>query len=127
MRRPFILAGLGFLLMPGVAFAQPAKAVKTPAGPVLETPAGKSLYVYDGDKAGSGHSNCGESCIKHWPPLLAGANAKPEGNWSIITRADGKKQWAYKGRPLYTWFKDIKPGQINGNGYDGNTWHSAKP
>lgn len=127
MRKPVIFAALGLLLIPAAAIAQPAQVGKTAAGPVLETPAGMSLYVYDGDKSGSGHSNCGESCIKHWRPFLAGADAKPQGDWSIITRASRKKQWACKGRPLYTWFKDTKPGQISGNGYDGNRWHAAKP
>jgi len=127
MNGSFTFAGLGLLLMSSVAFAQPAKPVKTPAGSVLETPAGRSLYVYDGDKRGSGHSTCGEGCIRRWPPFLASANARPQGQWSIITRADGKKQWAYKGRPLYTWSKDTRPGQISGNGYGGNRWHAAQP
>ena len=127
MRKPVIFAAFGLLLIPASAIAQPAKVGKTPAGPVLETPAGNALYVYDGDKRGSGHSNCGESCVNRWPPFLVGTNAKPQDGWSIITRTGGKKQWAYKGRPLYTWYKDTKPGQISGNGYDGNRWHAAKP
>ncbi|TAL77325.1 MAG: hypothetical protein EPN75_13135 [Beijerinckiaceae bacterium] len=86
-----------------------------------------SLYVYDVDKRGGSHSSCGENCIKHWRPFLGGTDSKPQGDWSIITRVSGKKQWAYKGRPLYTWLKDTKPGQISGNGYDGNRWHAARP
>ena len=53
--------------------------------------------------------------------------AKASGNWSLITRADGSKQWAYKGRPLYTWAKDEEPGQAKGNSFEGNSWHVAKP
>ena len=30
------------------------------------------------------------------------ASAKPFGAWSVIIRADGAKQWAIKGRPLYS-------------------------
>jgi len=40
----------------------------------------------------------------------------PMGNYSIITRDDGSKQWAYKGRPLYNWKNDKKPGDITGDG-----------
>jgi len=36
------------------------------------------------------------------------------------------KQWAYKGKALYTWSKDVKPGDTTGNGV-GNAWHIAVP
>jgi predicted lipoprotein with Yx(FWY)xxD motif len=61
-----------------------------------------------------------------WPPFTAPADAKPTGDWSLITRPGGAKQWAYKTRPLYTFSKDTGAGQTAGNGYDGNTWHLAK-
>ena len=48
------------------------------------------------------------------------------GNWSVITRDDGTKQWAYKGKPLYTWAKDTKPGDVTGDGFN-NVWHVAQP
>ena len=35
---------------------------------------------------------------------------------SIVTRDDGKKQWAMKGKPLYYWSKDAKAGDKTGEG-----------
>ena len=43
-----------------------------------------------------------------------------------ITRDDGGKQWAYKGKPLYTFHKDEKPGDVSGDGVN-NVWHIAAP
>lgn len=43
-----------------------------------------------------------------------------------ITRDDGAKQWAYKGKPLYLWTKDTKPGDKTGDGVNG-VWKIAKP
>jgi predicted lipoprotein with Yx(FWY)xxD motif len=46
--------------------------------------------------------------------------------YAVITREDGSKQWAYKGKPLYYWVKDTKPGDVSGDGVKG-VWHTAKP
>ncbi|MEG1456920.1 MAG: hypothetical protein RSC66_15285, partial [Comamonas sp.] len=35
-------------------------------------------------------------------------------------------QWAYKGRPLYFWAKDSRPGDATGEGV-GNVWRLARP
>jgi hypothetical protein len=43
-------------------------------------------------------------------PALALAN----GEWSVVTRDDSSKQWAYKGKPLYRSLMDVKPGDANG-------------
>ncbi len=57
-----------------------------------------------------------QSCAKVWPPLYAGDDAKPIGSWSVITRDDGKKQWAYKHKAVYTSVLDQMPGDVNGGG-----------
>jgi predicted lipoprotein with Yx(FWY)xxD motif len=49
----------------------------------------------------------------------------PSGDYSIVTRDDGKKQWALKGKPLYFWIKDQKPGDKTGDGVN-NAWRTAK-
>ena len=49
-------------------------------------------------------------------PAAAPADAKPFGKWSVIARADGSKQWAMKGKPLYTFVKDDGPGSVGGYG-----------
>ena len=55
-----------------------------------------------------------KSCVQVWPPVLAPADAKPVGNWSVITRADGKHQWAYNQQAVYTSELDLEPGDMNG-------------
>jgi predicted lipoprotein with Yx(FWY)xxD motif len=48
------------------------------------------------------------------------------GEWTVVTRDDGTKQWAHKGKPLYTFAKDSKPGETAGEGFN-KVWHVAKP
>lgn len=74
---------------------------------------GMTLYTYAKDAPGK--SNCDDDCTKEFKPLLANVNAKPMGIWSVVARADGAKQWALQGKPLYTFVKDVDPGSIAGN------------
>ena len=53
-----------------------------------------------------GKSNCDEACAAMWIPLSARSDAKPLGDWTLVARKDGSKQWAYKGRPVYTLIHD---------------------
>jgi predicted lipoprotein with Yx(FWY)xxD motif len=92
-------------------------------GGVLTDERGMTLYVFDNDKPGT--SNCNGPCAANWPPLMAGAGESASGDYSIITRADGSRQWAYKDRPLYLWVKDAKPGDQTGDGVKG-VWHTAQ-
>lgn len=85
-----------------------------------------TLYTFDKDTAGSGKSVCNGPCATNWPPLMAAADAKDAGDYTVITRDDGSKQVAYKGKPLYFWAKDAKPGDKTGDGFN-NVWHAAKP
>jgi predicted lipoprotein with Yx(FWY)xxD motif len=62
-----------------------------------------------------GTEGCDEKCLQTWKPLPAPADAQPWGNWSVMTRADGSKQWAYLGYALYSSALDKKPGDINGH------------
>jgi predicted lipoprotein with Yx(FWY)xxD motif len=55
-----------------------------------------------------------QSCDKLWPPLAAAADSKPVGKWTIITRKDGSKQWAYGDFPVYTSSLDFRPGDVLG-------------
>lgn len=104
----------------------PAAPTKTVDG-VLTNSAGMTLYTFDRDATGSGKSVCNGPCAANWPPLMAAADAKASGDYAIVTRDDGGKQWAYKGKPLYLWIKDTKPGDATGEGMANNTWHVAKP
>lgn len=93
---------------------------------VLVGPNKMTLYTFDNDVAGSGKSMCNGPCATNWPPLMAAEADKASGNYTIITRDDGKKQWAVKGKPVYFWSKDTKPGDKTGDGFN-KVWHTAMP
>nr|WP_232834486.1 hypothetical protein [Rhodoferax ferrireducens] len=103
-------------------YAAPA----TVADGVLVGPNKMTLYTFDRDVAGSGKSVCNGPCATNWPPLMAAASDKASGDYSIVTRDDGTKQWAMKGKPLYYWSKDSKPGDKTGDGVN-QVWQLAKP
>ncbi|MBL8525997.1 MAG: hypothetical protein JNN20_20120 [Betaproteobacteria bacterium] len=75
---------------------------------------GMTLYTYDPDIAGSGRSSCNGPCAAVWPPLKVEPGDKPQSDFSIVTRDDGVRQWAYKGKALYLWGRDTKPGDATG-------------
>ena len=102
----------------------PGEVVQTAVGPVLADRRGMTLYTFDNDKRGV--SACYLKCAEAWPPFRAGPRARRAGPWTIIVRRGGERQWAYKGRPLYTWIKDKGPGQTTGDGVKG-VWHVARP
>ena len=106
----------------GVMAQSPAKM----ADNLLVGPNGMTLYTFNNDPAGSGKSVCNGPCATNWPPLMATDMDKPSGDYTIVTRDDGKKQWALKGKPLYYWAKDTKPGDKTGDGFN-NVWQLAKP
>jgi len=83
-----------------------------------------SLYTYDKDEAGK--SNCYDECAENWMPALLDAGTDLGENYTLIKRADGKMQAAFRQKPLYLYFKDQKPGDILGDGVDG-VWHLARP
>ena len=86
-----------------------------------------TLYVFDKDKDVPGKSGCNGACADNWPALLASDADKGSGDWSIVMRDDGKKMWAYKGRPLYAWKNDKAPGDTDGDGKLNGAWHIAMP
>ena len=94
---------------------------------MLTGPNGMTLYTFDKDTAGSGKSVCNGPCATNWPPFYVADGQMASGDYSIVTRDDGKKQWAFKGKPLYYWVKDQKPGDTTGDGFLNNAWHVAKP
>ena len=120
-----LVAGLLAICL-GAAQAQtaPAKIADTAKGKALVDAKGMTLYIFDRDATGK--SNCNGQCATAWPPLQAGADAKPSGDWTVFTRDDGAKQWAYKGKPLYLFNKDTKPSDVAGDGVNA-VWHIAAP
>jgi len=107
-----------------------SKAPDTPtrtADGVLIGPTGMTLYVFARDTPGNGKSACNGPCATLWPALMVADGAKPMGGYTIITRDDGKAQWAYNGAPLYYYSKDTKAGDKTGDGFANGNWKLARP
>ena len=118
-------AAMSFAFAAAAFAAPPTKQATTPKGAVLTDAKGMTLYTFDKDSEGK--SACNGPCANNWPVLKAEASDKADGGYSIITRDDGSRQWAYKGKPLYTFAKDQKPGDITGDGFLNGAWHLAQP
>jgi predicted lipoprotein with Yx(FWY)xxD motif len=88
---------------------------------VLVNEAGMTLYTFDKDVPGSGKSACSGQCAAVWPavPATAASGSSP---YSVITRDDGVKQLAWKGKPLYLYAQDTRPGERKGDNFKG-VWH----
>jgi predicted lipoprotein with Yx(FWY)xxD motif len=120
--------GLG---MSAMSWAQgvpgPLKTAKSQKlGTYLVDSKGMTLYIYDKDKE-SGKSVCNGGCARSWPPFAPKAGAPAaKAPLNIITRDDGTKQYAYKGKPLYYYRKDTKSGDTTGQGR-GKVWWVVKP
>ena len=119
-----ITVGLAALLLSTAAsFAAEAWKEAEVNGTKIYTDAnGMTLYTYDKDEKGK--TNCYDKCATNWPPFKAEAGAMAMGEWTIVTRTDGTAMWAYDGKPLYTWTKDKKPGDVTGEGV--NNFHVAQ-
>jgi predicted lipoprotein with Yx(FWY)xxD motif len=115
---------MSFAAISGASAAPPTKTGSTAKGPTLTDAKGMSLYTFDKDSGGK--SACNGPCATNWPVLKAEASDQASDNYTIITRDDGSKQWAYKGKPLYYWVKDQKAGDRTGDNVN-NVWHVAKP
>ena len=76
---------------------------------------------------GDSRSLCAGACARRWPPFApAGGAPEPSGALSTITREDGTRQYAWKGKPLYYYAEDRKPGDTTGHEV-GKAWFVVKP
>ena len=116
------LAAMAVLL--AACATTPPDPSKTVDG-VLVNPAGMTLYTFDRDVGGSGKSVCNGPCATNWPPYLVTGAGTSSAAYQVITRDDGSKQWAYQGKPLYTWAKDTKLGDKTGDGVN-KLWKVAR-
>ena len=69
-------------------------------------------------------------CLSLWTPLVVSKGTTPTGAKLLATikRPDGRTQVTYRGKPLYTFVQDRKPGDIKGDGFkDVGVWHPARP
>jgi predicted lipoprotein with Yx(FWY)xxD motif len=125
------LIAAGALFAAGAAFAA-AEPPPTPAeisvfqegsGYVYKTEQDLAVYTYANDPIGQ--SKCVGPCAKAWPPVEAPADAHKVGDWTPITREGGARQWAYKGKPVYTYSRDT-PESFTGDGV-GGVWKRINP
>jgi predicted lipoprotein with Yx(FWY)xxD motif len=113
-------------LLAACASMYPAKLPATVSDGVYVGPNSMTLYTFDRDTVGSGKSVCNGPCATSWPPLMATTSDTPTGDWSIVVRDDGSRQWAFRGKPVYYWARDTKPGDRTGDGFN-NAWRLARP
>ena len=105
MRLIINLCAAAALLAGSPAFAQMPMGGAKATADGLNDSVGMPLYTFARDTT-PGKSACNGPCATAWPPLTATTADKDAGDWTVITRDDGGKQWAYKGKPLYTYAKD---------------------
>jgi predicted lipoprotein with Yx(FWY)xxD motif len=128
---------IGMLPLAGVAAASvlsgtsaSARTVKTGhvlGKTVLVTPKGMTLYSLSAETRGR-FICTDKTCLSLWHPLVVKRGTRPTGasHLSTIRRPDGRTQVRYRGKPLYTFVEDKRPGQAKGEGFrDVGTWHVA--
>jgi predicted lipoprotein with Yx(FWY)xxD motif len=99
---------------------------------LIATATGMTLYTNSKDPPGV--STCTSTpekkkapiCAQMWQPLEAVTGDSTIGSFTVITRDDGTLQWAYAGKPLYTYANDHVPLEAHGDGLQG-IWHIARP
>jgi predicted lipoprotein with Yx(FWY)xxD motif len=95
-----------------------ARLVPSAGAIALTDTNGLTLYAFSGN-VGSDHQTCATSgCQPEWRPLAGPELGSGFGDFSIVTRADGARQWAYKKQALYTYSRDKLPGDALGIGVD---------
>ena len=101
------------------------RVAQTKLGRILVNSQGRTLYLYMKDRGTK--SACSRRCAQVWPPatVTGSPTAGPGVAAAKLTTtrsADNSRQLVYNGHPLYTLSADVRPGQINGEGFLG-TWY----
>jgi predicted lipoprotein with Yx(FWY)xxD motif len=112
--------------------APTVRVAKTHLGKALVDSRGRTLYLFTKD-AGM-KSACSGACATAWPPLRASGKPTVSGGAkaSLVgttMRSDGKLQVTYNGHPLYSFVKDTKSGDTNGEALTafGGSWFAVSP
>ena len=102
-------------------------------GDILVGPNGMTLYTFAYD--GADEVRCEDSCSENWRPLVisyrpAAAPRLEQGLTTLQRGADeyraARLQVSYKGKPLYYWSRDVRPGDATGDGI-GGLWSVVRP
>ena len=98
-------------------------------GTILADSKGMTVYLFTNDTKPN-ESSCTGGCAKFWPPVTATGDVTLasgiDGTLTTFDRADGTKQVAYNGMPLYYFSKDKDKGDAYGQGI-GNIWYVIAP
>jgi predicted lipoprotein with Yx(FWY)xxD motif len=116
---------MAFFLLAGMAIAVDEMneytinlATNDTLGSYLVNETGFTLYYFAKDAPGNGTSTCYGKCMEAWPPFYAENITAPESlnasEFTDATRTDGKEQTAYRGWPIYFYFKDTTAGDVFG-------------
>lgn len=123
----------GFNVTPTTATGVTLSTEQSPAGRILVTPAGRTLYDFTPDTPTSSACTSG-LCVRLWPPLIAKGpltvgRGLQRSLVGTIRRSDGTLQVTYGGHPLYTWLGDTEPGMITGQALlnVGGYWYVIAP
>ena len=119
--RAWLIAACTAIFLVGCATVPVSPPPAKMTGGMLTDLKGMTLYTFDRDVQLSGKSAFIGECAVNWLPFYAPAGVKSDADYQIITRDDGKAQWAFKGKPLYYWPEDQEPGDKYGDGYR-NLW-----
>ena len=108
-------------------------ATKAPFGSYVVDGSGRSVYVLEGTRGGSGINRCSGRCLGAWPPLARGAaqGVATGLNPGLVQSVSGYAgpQIAYGGWPLYYYARDQAPSDTTGQGVrdQWGTWYLLSP
>ena len=127
------LNGLWYVVHePAYSIALLSKAGETSR--YLTDGAGRALYSFSLDTVGTATTApatacTSAQCMASWPVFLEEQVTVPSGlaaaDFTVYLRADGLRQSAYQGHPLYYYAGDTAPGQTNGRGIP--NWQTVDP
>jgi predicted lipoprotein with Yx(FWY)xxD motif len=97
--------------------------VTVATGRLVVTAERASVYTWDRDAPNK--SNCYDRCTDEWSPVLAPEFAEGNGEWGVIQRSPGVKQWTFRTKPLYTDARAGEGRRTSLAGSDVPGWHNV--
>lgn len=80
------------------------KVASTTIGRMLATEDSYAVYAFAEDSADA--VACVDACLDTWAPVQAPMLARAIGEWAILERSPGVRQWVFRGQPLYRYRLD---------------------
>jgi predicted lipoprotein with Yx(FWY)xxD motif len=116
------IAGTAVFVAPALGGSPKGAVValrKTALGAVLVDARGRTLYLFEKDRAGM--SACNSACLQYWPAVTskvaprAGTGVR-QSLLRLTKQHTGSWQVTYAGHPLYTFVGDKRAGETTGEG-----------